>query len=186
MAVNEFCRPTQTFGSNNQTRNYGNSTTRDNSTMSTGYSKRKRADADEGDHGRKHKQQKQFSKRPRPNRHPDHRNPYNKRGHGKSEDAKSAEEEAQKSINALKSRIRDLSRMLRHADSDEKSRMPQGIRIERERELESSKHELEERQTAQREAKFRSDIIGKYHMVRFFGELSQSLHSVRRRSTNCA
>lgn len=46
--------------------------------------------------------------------------------------------------------------------------MPQGIRIERERELESSKHELEEKQTAQREAKFRRDIIGKYHMVRFF------------------
>ena len=46
--------------------------------------------------------------------------------------------------------------------------MPQGIRIERERELESCRHELEEKQTAQREAKFRSDIIGKYHMVRFF------------------
>jgi hypothetical protein len=66
--------------------------------------------------------------------------------------------------------VRDLSRLLRHTGSDEKNRMPQGIRIERERELESCKHELEERQTAQRESKFKSDIISKYHMVRFFGQ----------------
>lgn len=139
-------------------------------TMSTGFAKRKRGDADEGERGHRHKQQKQFPRRPGPSK-----NQHTRRT--KSESAKSADEEAQKSINALKSRVRDLSRLLRHADSDEKNRMPQGIRIERERELESCRHELEEKQTAQRESKFRSDIIGKYHMVRFFGKsLSHKNH----------
>lgn len=135
--------------------------------MSTGHSKRKRTDdADAGDHGRTYKQHKPFSKRPRANQKAGSKYPHARSGYHKSE----AEEEAQKSINALKSRIRDLTRSLRHVDNDPKSRMPQGIRIERERELESCKHELEEKETAKREAKFRNDIIGKYHMVRFFGE----------------
>jgi len=128
--------------------------------MSTGQVKRKRADnSDAGDHGRSHKQQKPFSKRLRPNQKPGSKHP----------PKSGEEEEAQKSINALKGRIRDLTRTLRRVDNDSKHRMPQGIRIERERELESCKHELEEREIAKRETKFRNGIIGKYHMVRFFG-----------------
>ncbi|KAF2449981.1 hypothetical protein P171DRAFT_352076 [Karstenula rhodostoma CBS 690.94] len=129
--------------------------------------KRKRSDnADAGDHGRRHKQYRQFSNRPRPNQNPGSRRPHARSGYAKPGDEE--EEEAQKSINALKGRIRDLRRSLAHVDSDPKNRMPQGIRIERDRELESCRHELEEKETAKREAKFRNDIIGKYHMVRFF------------------
>lgn len=137
--------------------------------MSTAHMKRKRSDnADSGDNVRRHKQHKQFANRPRPNRNPGSRHPHARSGYAKSGDGE--EEEAQKSINALKGRIRDLRRSLAHIDSDPKNRMPQGIRIERERELESCRHELEEKETVKREAKFRNDIIGKYHMVRFFGE----------------
>ncbi|OAG06395.1 uncharacterized protein CC84DRAFT_1090763 [Paraphaeosphaeria sporulosa] len=135
--------------------------------MSTAHTKRKRSDnADAGDHGRRPKQYKQSSNRPRPNKFQGSRHAHAHSGHPKSGDGE--EEEAQRSINALKSRIRDLRRSLAHVDSDPKNRMPQGIRIERERELESARHELEEKETAKREAKFRNDIIGKYHMVRFF------------------
>ncbi|KAL5454160.1 hypothetical protein PMIN06_005119 [Paraphaeosphaeria minitans] len=135
--------------------------------MSTAYTKRKRSDnADAGDYGRKPKQYKQSTNRPRPNKFQGSRHPNARSGYPKSGDGE--EEEAQRSINALKSRIRDLRRSLAHMDSDPKNRMPQGIRIERERELESARHELEEKETAKREAKFRNDIIGKYHMVRFF------------------
>jgi regulator of replication initiation timing len=137
--------------------------------MSTTYTKRKRSDnADAGDHGRRYKQHKQFSNRPRSNNNPGSRHAHARPGHARSGDGE--EEEAQKSINALKGRIRDLRRSLAHVDNDPKNRMPQGIRIERQRELESARHELEEKETAKREAKFRNDIIGKYHMVRFFGE----------------
>ncbi|KAJ4360899.1 uncharacterized protein N0V89_001468 [Didymosphaeria variabile] len=144
--------------------------------MSTGYMKRKRADdADSGDHGRRHKLHKQFSTRPRPNRNPGSKPPHARSGPSKSAE----EEEAQKSINALKSRIRNIRRLLAHTDNDPTNRMPQGIRIERERELESCKHELEEKETAKREAKFRNDIIGKYHMVRFF-ERQKATRTVKR------
>ncbi|KAL1600654.1 hypothetical protein SLS60_007042 [Paraconiothyrium brasiliense] len=144
--------------------------------MSTGHMKRKRADdADAGDHGRSYKQHKQFPKRPRPNRNPGSRPPHPRSGPSKSTE----EEEVQKSINALKSRIRNIRRLLAHTDNDPTNRMPQGIRIERERELESCKHELEEKETAKREAKFRNDIIGKYHMVRFF-ERQKATRTVKR------
>lgn len=139
-------------------------------TMSSRYPKRKRADdAGDGNNDGNHKQQNHYSKRPKTSKNPDNKNPYTQRGRLKGANGKNTDEEEQKSINALKNRIRDLSRSLRHVDSNEKNRMPQGIRIERERELESCKHELEEKQTAQREAKFKRDIISKYHMVRFFG-----------------
>lgn len=161
-----FCRPAETFGRYEQRfALLGLETI--TIPMSTAHMKRKRADdADAGNHGRGYKQHKPYSKGPKPTR-----NPGSKYSHSRPGPSKSAEEEeAQKSINKLKSRIRDLRRLLAHTDSDPKNRMPQGIRIERERELESCKHELEEKQTAKREAKFRNDIIGKYHMVRFFGE----------------
>ncbi|KAF2020567.1 hypothetical protein BU24DRAFT_445766 [Aaosphaeria arxii CBS 175.79] len=68
----------------------------------------------------------------------------------------------------IKSRIRDLKRLLEHVDNQPKYRMPAGIRVERERELETLEHELVEKSTAGREAVFKNKMISKYHQVRFF------------------
>lgn len=72
-------------------------------------------------------------------------------------------------INALKSRIRDLKRLLAHIDHVPKHKMSAGARQERERELEACEHELAEKQNSSREAEYRKKMIGKYHQVRFFG-----------------
>ncbi|KAL9119576.1 MAG: hypothetical protein Q9187_003873 [Circinaria calcarea] len=63
------------------------------------------------------------------------------------------------SVSVLKGKIRDLSRLL------ERSRtLPADVRIEKERALAGYKADLEKRA----EEKRRKDMIGKYHMVRFF------------------
>ncbi|KAF1843006.1 uncharacterized protein K460DRAFT_407380 [Cucurbitaria berberidis CBS 394.84] len=72
------------------------------------------------------------------------------------------------SNNALKSRIRDLKRLLVHVESVEGHKMSAGMRIERERELEACEHELKENVESSREADYRQKMIGKYHQVRFF------------------
>ncbi|KAF1945727.1 hypothetical protein EJ02DRAFT_451137 [Clathrospora elynae] len=72
------------------------------------------------------------------------------------------------STNALKSRIRDLKRLLVHVDNVGDHKMSAGIRIERERELEACEHELKEKTENSREAEYRKKMIGKYHQVRFF------------------
>jgi hypothetical protein len=77
-----------------------------------------------------------------------------------------------RSINALKSRIRDLKRFLTHMDSVPTHKMSAGARQERERELEACEHELAEKLNANREAEYRKKMIGKYHQVRFFGMLA--------------
>ena len=64
------------------------------------------------------------------------------------------------SINALKSKIRALTRVLEHDDH-----LPPGVRIEKERALAGYKQDLEGVQ----EAKKKKALIGRYHMVRFFG-----------------
>jgi hypothetical protein len=74
-----------------------------------------------------------------------------------------------RSANALKSRIRDLKRLLAHIDNVPKHKMSAGARQERERELEACEHELAEKQSSSREAEYRKKMIGKYHQVRFFG-----------------
>lgn len=74
-----------------------------------------------------------------------------------------------RSVNALKSRIRDLKRFLTHMDSVPKHKMSAGARQERERELEACEHELAEKLSASREAEYKKKMIGKYHQVRFFG-----------------
>jgi hypothetical protein len=81
----------------------------------------------------------------------------------------SHDDENGRSINALKSRIRDLKRFLVHMDSVEKHKMSAGARQERERELEACEHELAEKVSANREGEYRKKMIGKYHQVRFFG-----------------
>ena len=68
-----------------------------------------------------------------------------------------------KSVNALKGKIRDLARLLERSE-----RLPADVRIEKERALTGYKSELEKLD----EEKRRKDIIGKYHMVRFFGKFS--------------
>ncbi|CAG8971507.1 hypothetical protein HYALB_00002092 [Hymenoscyphus albidus] len=63
------------------------------------------------------------------------------------------------SVNAIKKRIRDVSRRLERADD-----LPATVRMDDERALEAYVHELE----AAEAEKIRQKMIGKYHMVRFF------------------
>lgn len=63
------------------------------------------------------------------------------------------------SINATKSKIRDVKRVLEHALD-----LPSGVRIEKERALAGYRQDLEKAV----EDKKRNDFIGRYHMVRFF------------------
>lgn len=63
------------------------------------------------------------------------------------------------SVNLLKSKIRDLTRALQHSD------LPADIRVEKERALAGYEQDLE---NALKEKRKR-ELIGKYHMVRFFG-----------------
>lgn len=64
------------------------------------------------------------------------------------------------SVNALKSKIRDVKRVLEHARN-----LPLEVRIEKERALAGYRQDLEE---AEHE-KERQRMIKRYHMVRFFG-----------------
>ncbi|KAH7082223.1 hypothetical protein FB567DRAFT_562055 [Paraphoma chrysanthemicola] len=73
-----------------------------------------------------------------------------------------------RSVNALKSRIRDLKRLLAHVENVPKHKMSAGARQERERELEACEHELSEKLRGSREAEYRKKMIRKYHQVRFF------------------
>lgn len=65
------------------------------------------------------------------------------------------------SVNALKSKIRDVNRVLEHAQ-----RLPLEVRIEKERALAGYRQDLEK---AQHE-KEKQRMIKRYHMVRFFGQ----------------
>ena len=73
------------------------------------------------------------------------------------------------STHALKSRIRDLKRLLAHVDNVGDHKMSASSRVERERELEACEHELREKIESTREAEYRRKMISKYHQVRFFG-----------------
>ncbi len=64
------------------------------------------------------------------------------------------------SVNQLKSKIRDLTRMLEHSDH-----LPPGVRIEKERALAGYKQDVGNVY----EDKRKNELIKKYHMVRFFG-----------------
>ena len=63
------------------------------------------------------------------------------------------------SVNPLKSKIRDLTRALQHSD------LPADIRVEKERALAGYEQDLEKALKEKR----KRELIGKYHMVRFFG-----------------
>ncbi|KAI7341307.1 hypothetical protein KC315_g193 [Hortaea werneckii] len=62
-------------------------------------------------------------------------------------------------VNDLKSQVRSLRRMLEHNDD-----LPPNVRIEKERALRTAQHELDEEQRAKK----RSDMIGRWHKIRFF------------------
>lgn len=62
-------------------------------------------------------------------------------------------------VNDLKSQVRSLKRLLERNDD-----LPANVRVEKERALQSAQHELEETQRAKK----RSEMIGKYHKIRFF------------------
>ncbi|KAF2502571.1 hypothetical protein BU16DRAFT_554625 [Lophium mytilinum] len=72
------------------------------------------------------------------------------------------------SLNSLKTRIRNLKRLLEHTDHDRGYKMPAGVRIVRERELATCEHDLEEKTSAAKDSKHRQKLIGRYHQVRFF------------------
>ena len=62
-------------------------------------------------------------------------------------------------VNELKSQVRSLKRLLERNDD-----LPADVRVEKERALQNALHDLEETQRA----KTRSDMIGRYHKIRFF------------------
>lgn len=94
------------------------------------------------------------------------------------------DDERSTSANALKSRIRDLKRLLAHVENVPKHKMSAGARIERERELEASEHQLAEMTARARESEYRKKMIGKYHQVRFFGEFLPRITGLRARGAN--
>lgn len=66
------------------------------------------------------------------------------------------------SVNAIKKRMRDVTRRLERSDD-----LPANIRVEDERALAAYSQEL----AAAEAEKLRQKTISKYHMVRFFGML---------------
>ncbi len=74
------------------------------------------------------------------------------------------------SVNAIKKRIRDVSRKLERSED-----LPANIRIEDERALAAFRQELEEAEGQ----KLRNKMIKKYHMVRFFGRISVHVSHIR-------
>lgn len=64
------------------------------------------------------------------------------------------------SINRLKTKIRDTTRLLSHSE-----KLPPDVQIEKERALAGYHHDLEQANKMKR----KKQMIKKYHMVRFFG-----------------
>ncbi|KAL8723518.1 MAG: hypothetical protein Q9181_007269 [Wetmoreana brouardii] len=81
------------------------------------------------------------------------------------------------SVNALKSKIRDITRVLEHAQN-----LPMDVRIEKERALAGYRQDLEKANN-QRE---KQRMIKKYHMVRFFErqKATRNLKKLRTRSAS--
>ncbi|KAL9576143.1 MAG: hypothetical protein Q9212_007346 [Teloschistes hypoglaucus] len=80
------------------------------------------------------------------------------------------------SVNAVKSKIRDVSRVLDHAQD-----LPMDVRIEKQRALVGYKQDLEKAQ----KAKERQRMIKKYHMVRFF-ERQKATRNLKKLRTSLA
>ena len=67
------------------------------------------------------------------------------------------------SVNRLKSKIRDIDRLLRRSE-----KLPADVQVAQERALAGYRQDLERIESAKR----RNKMISKYHMVRFFGRFS--------------
>lgn len=81
-------------------------------------------------------------------------------------------------VNDLKSQIRSLTRLLEHNDD-----LPANVRIEKERALQTARHDLAEEQRA----RARSDMIGRYHKIRFFDrqKATKRLKRAKRELSEC-
>ncbi|EMD00444.1 hypothetical protein BAUCODRAFT_169253 [Baudoinia panamericana UAMH 10762] len=81
-------------------------------------------------------------------------------------------------VHELRTHIRSLKRLLEHNDD-----LPADVRVEKERALQTAQHELAETERA----KERSDMIGKWHKVRFFErqKASKRLKRARRAVAEC-
>jgi hypothetical protein len=105
--------------------------------------------------------------------------PFHARSRGPKKSNTAQSDSNTDSTGALKRRIRDLKRVLSHADNNATKKMPATVRIVQERELEACEHELAEKLAHKQETDFRTKIIGKYHHIRFFGQSTvQFLHSI--------
>lgn len=62
-------------------------------------------------------------------------------------------------VNELKNQVRNLKRLLERNDG-----LPATVRVEKERALQTAQHELQEAEKAKKQ----SNMIGKYHKIRFF------------------
>lgn len=80
----------------------------------------------------------------------------------KYKQARKNQVDADGSLAAVKKRARNIERTLSRPGASE---MPPTVRAELEREMSALKYRIE----SQQEKKHRSHMIGKYHMVRFFG-----------------
>ncbi|KAL8762774.1 MAG: hypothetical protein Q9203_007540 [Teloschistes exilis] len=80
------------------------------------------------------------------------------------------------SVNAIKSKIRDVTRVLEHAQD-----LPMDVRIEKQRALIGYKQDLEKA----RKTKERQRMIKKYHMVRFF-ERQKAIRNLKKLRTSLA
>lgn len=88
--------------------------------------------------------------------------PFKRSRHNLSNSEMQASDSASRlSINRLKKKIRDTTRVLDHSD-----KLPAGVRIEKERALVGYQHDLEQAALKKR----KQHMIKKYHMVRFFGQ----------------
>lgn len=81
-------------------------------------------------------------------------------------------------VNELKGQIRSLKRLLERNDG-----LPATVRVEKERALQTAQHDLQQAE----KAKKRSDIISKYHKIRFFDrqKATKRLKRARKRVNAC-
>ena len=101
------------------------------------------------------------TKRPAPHVHPSRQDQVPNEPSRKRQKANYAGPKIKKAypVNELKNQVRSLKRLLERND-----RLPATVRQEKERALQTAQHELQEAENAKK----RSDMIGKYHKIRFF------------------
>ncbi len=88
------------------------------------------------------------------------KNNHHHNGHRKKNPSLVTDSPSSLSVNRLKTKIRDLTRLLRRPDH-----LPADVLVVQERALAGYQHALEGIEREKR----KKEMIGKYHMVRFFG-----------------